>query len=267
MTELKILFAKANEQIERIKNYIIEHEDMFGSMDLKLHDASFYEYRDMEKDFPLCYANNERASEYSYFYRFCDDTYEQFIEWCSEEGIDFNKMIHHIGRTSSFYLYDREIVQRERWDVRWDWTMYNCFNELGYSSNYQLVEFKEDGMIDEEKTLLFDDYYWTEEQWIEEVKPAVQYIIDEMYDDFIKEVADIEKVYEYIKDTKDNQVEYFKEYLQFYEDDLEEEKRLADEENEKRLDIISQMPEKIHGIMNRSALNSSDLTEVLGCMI
>ena len=51
MVEIKELVAKANEQCERIKDYITENEGMFDSMDLKLHDASFYEYRDMEKDF------------------------------------------------------------------------------------------------------------------------------------------------------------------------------------------------------------------------
>ena len=92
MVEIKELVVKANEQCERIKDYITENEGMFDSMDLKLHDASFYEYRDMEKDFPLCYADNEGRYEDSYFYRFCEATYDQFTDWCAEEKIDFNKM-------------------------------------------------------------------------------------------------------------------------------------------------------------------------------
>ena len=50
MVEIKELVVKTNEQCERIKDYITENEGMFDSMDLKLHDASFYEYRDMEKE-------------------------------------------------------------------------------------------------------------------------------------------------------------------------------------------------------------------------
>ena len=50
MREIKELITKANEQLRRIREYITEHEDMFNSMDLKLHDANFYEYKDMEKD-------------------------------------------------------------------------------------------------------------------------------------------------------------------------------------------------------------------------
>ena len=266
MREIKELITKANEQLRRIREYITEHEDMFDSMDLKLHDASFYEYRDMEKDFPLCFADNEGRYEDSYFYRFCEATYDQFADWCAEEKIDFNKMCHHIGRTSSFFLYDKEIVQRENWHIRWDWTMYNCFNELGYSNYYQLIEFNKEGNVDEEETLKFDEDYWTQEEWLDEIKPALQYIIDEMYDDFIKEIEDIVKVYEYIKDTKDNQVEYFKEYLEWNEADLQYEKDKRDKEMAKRREIISKMPEKIHAIMNRSALDSDDLNIVLGYM-
>ena len=267
MTEIKELITKANEQLRRIREYITEHEDMFDSMDLKLHDASFYEYRDMEKDFPLCFADNEGRYEDSYFYRFCEVTYDQFTDWCAEEKIDFNKMCHHIGRTSSFFLYDKEIVQRENWHIRWDWTMYNCFNELGYSNYYQLIEFNKEGNVDEEETLKFDEDYWTQEEWLDEIKPALQYIIDEMYDDFMKEIEDIVKVYEYIKDTKDNQVEYFKEYLDWNEADLRYEKDKENAEMLKRTEIISKMPEKIHSIMQRSALDSDDLNVVLGCMV
>lgn len=86
MAEIKELVAKANEQCKRIKDYIAENEGMFDSMDLKLHDASFYEYRNMEKEFPLCYADNEECSENSYFYRFCNSTYDQFTDWCAGCG-------------------------------------------------------------------------------------------------------------------------------------------------------------------------------------
>lgn len=87
-----------------------------------------------------------------------------------------------------------------------------------------------------------------------------------MYNDFMKEIEDVKKVYKYIKDTKDNQVEYFKEFLEWNEDDLQYEKDKRDKEMAKRKEIISKMPEKIHTIMNRSALDSDDLNIVLGCM-
>ena len=129
-----------------------------------------------------------------------------------------------------------------------------------------MLEFDNEGNVDEEESFKCNEDYYTREEWIEELKPALLYIVDEMYDDFMKEIEDVKKVYEYIKDTKDNQVEYFKEYLEFYEADLQDEKDKRDREMAKRKEIISKMPERIHIIMNRSALNSDDLNIVLGCM-
>ena len=266
MTEIKKIISKANEQCKRIKDYIVENKDMFDSMNLKLYDANFYEYKDMKKEFPLCYADNEECSENSYFYRFCESTYDQFIDWCAEEKIDFRAMCHHIGRTSSFYLYDKKLIQRKNGKINWSWTMYNIFNELGYSNYYLLIEFDDKGNVDEEELFKYNEDYYTKEEWIEELKPALQYIIDEMYNDFLKEIKDVKRVYECIKDIKDNQVEYFKEYLENYEYNLQYEKDKKDEEMVMRKEIISKMPEKVHEIMNRSALDSNDLNIVLDCM-
>ena len=265
MTEIKKLIVKANEQCKRIKDYITENKDMFSSMDLKLHDASFYEFGKMENDFPLCFKENEnRSCGYTYFYDFCEDTYDQFKEWCEEEKINFRNMQHNIGHTSSFYLYEKKLIERERGEIDWSWTMGDIFDEFGYQSS-NMVEFDLDGNIDEEKTFNYESDYYTKEEWVEEVKPSLQYIIDEMYDDFIKEITDVKKVYEYIKDIKENQVEYFKEYLEFYESELQEEKNKCDRENAKRIEIIMKMPEAIRNIMMRSALDSDDLSEVLKC--
>lgn len=265
MTEIKELIAKANEQCKRIKDYITENKGMFSSMDLKLYDASFYEFGKMENDFPMCFKENEnRSYGYTYFYDFCEDAYDQFKEWCEEEKINFRAMCHHIGSTSLFYLYEKELVQRENGRINWSWTMGNIFDELAYPSSI-MVEFNLNGNIDEEKTFNYESDYYTKEEWTEEVKPSLQYIIDEMYDDFIKEITDVKKVYEYIKDIKENQVEYFKKYLKFYESELQEEKNKCDRENAKRIEIIMKMPETIRNIMMRSALDSDDLAVVLGC--
>ena len=50
MREIKELITKANKQLRRIREYIAEHEDMFNSMDLKLHDANFYHYQNRMRD-------------------------------------------------------------------------------------------------------------------------------------------------------------------------------------------------------------------------
>ena len=264
MVEIKELVVKANEQCKRIRKYIEENEGMFDSMNLKLHDASFYEYSDMKNDFPLCYAENERWTSDSYFCRFCDSTYSQFTEWCKEEGIDFNKMCHRIGRTSRFYLYEKDLIQWEHGRINWALTMYEIYGQLGYSN---MLEFDKEGNVDEKESLKYNEDYYTKKEWKVELKPELTYIIDEMYDDFIKEIEDVKKVYTYIRDTKDNQVAYFKEYLKWNEADLQDEKDKENVEKAKRNEIIEKMPERIHGIMKRSALDNEDLNVVLGCMV
>lgn len=266
MTEIKELITKANEQCKRIKDYITDNAAMFEPMNLKLYDASYYEFDEMSKDFPLCYnENKDRSCGYTYFYDFCEDAWDQFLEWCKEEKINFGNMRHNIGFTSSFYLYEKELVERDHGKINWSWTMWNIFNELGYTNYESMVEFDSNGNVDEEKTFSYESQYYTREEWIEEVKPALRYIINEMYDNFIKEIADVKNVYEYIKGVKDNQVEYFKEYLEFYESELQDEKDKCNRENAKRVEIIMKMPETIKNIMMRSALDSDDLSVVLEC--
>lgn len=266
MTEIKELVKKANAQCKRIKDYITENEEMFDSMDLKLHDASFYQYKDMENDFPLCYADSERNTENSYFYQFCESSYEQFIEWCEEQGIDFSKICHHINRTSQFYLYDKDLIQRDRGKIEFGWTMDTIFNEFVCTNYYQMIEFNDDGFIDEEKSFEYNKEYFTREEWIEELKPILEYIISDMYNDFMGEIEDVKNVYEYIQDTKENQVEYFKDFLEWHEENLRYEKDKADKEEEKRVEIIDKMPQKVRKIMKYSALDSEELNVVLECM-
>lgn len=192
MAEIKELVAKANEQCKRIKDYIAENEGMFDSMDLKLHDASFYEYRNMEKSSHFAMQIMKNVVK---IHTFIDFVIQHMTS--SQIGvlkkIDFRAMCHHIGRTSSFYLYDKDLVQRENGRINWSWTMYNIFNELGYSNYYQLLEFDNEGNVDEEESFKCNEDYYTREEWIEELKPALQYIVDDMYDDFIREIEDVKR--------------------------------------------------------------------------
>lgn len=49
----------ANEAIKKVVGCMKENEDMFDMMDLKLHDVQSYRWKEMEKDFPLCYKEDE----------------------------------------------------------------------------------------------------------------------------------------------------------------------------------------------------------------
>ena len=99
------LLVKANEEVKKVVEYLKENEDMFDMMDLKLHDASFYDY---EKEFPLCYESDENNTDgETNFYFFCEDNYNMFVEDLKENfNIDFEKIRKQVGRTSKFYLAD-----------------------------------------------------------------------------------------------------------------------------------------------------------------
>lgn len=203
MTKLEL----ANEQIRKVIGYLKQNEKYMDYMDLKLHDVSFY---DFETDFPLCF-KNDTNDEYSYFYLFCEDNYNMFVEDLAENfNINFEKMKVQLGRTSSFYLqnfYDKNI---------------DCLLEnLSYDDACMNFTEFENGKIKP-----YGEY--TEED--EEVQEELDYFIDDFYNSVVKRFKDIIIVYDYIEDFKKNQVEYFKEYLQSQEEELEEEQKRQQEE-------------------------------------
>lgn len=221
---LNSILDKADAKNEELVSYLKEHEGAFDMMNLKLHDASSYEYRDMKKDFPTVYEANEGGyygSDSSAFYQFCNDTYDQFTDWLAEEKINWKEMQHQVGRTSSFYLHDEgNFIALSRRDYSIDVpTTLGCITDkLGYS--YESVQYKEDGKIDREYTL---------EDYPNNINDLLMIASGEMLEDVKKELADVIKVYDYIKDTKEHQVEYFKEWLENEEEQVKEDMEVEKE--------------------------------------
>lgn len=218
----KELLAKANEELKKVTDYIKEHEDMFDMHDLKLHDVSYYCYADMEKDFPLCYAEED----YRYFETFCDCEYDNFIEWCNEHDIDLEKMIDRIGRTSKFYLH--------KWhhsDI--DVMLYTIIEDLkGWSAcQYYTIEYGQIIATD------IDEYE-------EDTMYYLSYIAEELYTDFLNSIADMIEVYEYIKGFKENQVEYFKDFLYGYEEQLSYEEDMKIKAEKERISVLNLIQRK-----------------------
>ena len=224
------LLVKANEEIKKVVEYLKENEEMFDMMDLKLHKASFYDY---EKEFPLCYkADEENISGYTNFYNFCEDNYDMFIEELKESfNIDFDKMRKQVGRTSKFYLADW--IETTHCKLNFEYTINTLLCEkYAYNLNYteinalcEVVPYGE----------------FTEED--EEVQEELESIIG-FYDWFIEEIKDIKIVYDRIKDFKDNQVKYFKEYLECEEERLQEEIDEEVKEKIEREENVNQIKEK-----------------------
>lgn len=167
-------------------------------MDLKLHYASTenvdFEHYDAKITF-----DNEVQSRW--FYTFCDDMLEQFLnDLMTVKGIDFNELKDNIGRTSSFYLGKLHNNEKDK---------YSCaLTEASYEFNITNLEFNED-----ENGIHFIDNDLSGYEDIEDTVNGMLALVETMYDDLKDKLDEIIYVYDYIKDFKDNQVEYFKDYV------------------------------------------------------
>lgn len=214
--ELAPKIEEANKVLKKLKDYIEEHNDMFGYMDLKLHDVSFYCYRDLENDFPLVV---ERGGD-NIFYDFCEESYNDFTNcWCDYEGIDFEKMRRFLGRTSKFYLTEWDNDDTIDTIVQQIIDKYaNCYASC-YSDIY--IDFNCQYFIDTDCII--------DEDAKDNIEEDLNFIIEDLWKDFYSDIEDVEKVYKYITDFKENQVEYFKEWLQnlndYFEEEVEAEKK------------------------------------------
>lgn len=262
---MKTLAKKANEQIQRIKEWYEEHESAFEYMDLKLHDVSYYCCSKMVTEFPLCYAN-DRNDEYSYFYLFCDDEYRCMNEFLADNHkIKFNDFWHQLGRTSSFYLHNQDVFKFERHQINWYWTMNGIVSEIygTYYGNY--TEFDENGDVNLAGSLAYiEANYSDKEGAMESLKNELEWLATEMFDDVQEYFADMFVVYDYIKNFKENQVEYFKEWLQFYEDEHAEEKRKEMEREIQRQSLIAKFENPaLREVLNKYVHNNKAIEELL----
>lgn len=204
------LINKANAELIRINAYFENNKEAFEPMDLKLHDASYYAWSKAKEDFPLLEAN-ENFDFDDAFYDFCEINYDQMVEDFDYQGYDWDKR-KQLGRTSSFWLHDNTIINMDRCkaDDRYIWitTFAGLIYKLGW--NDCCPDFTEEGLID------------TNDQYLPDCEANLDYIANgEFYDDIVKEFDGVIKMYDYISDFKAKQVEYFKEYLQNEQDQLE----------------------------------------------
>ena len=129
---------------------------MFDMMDLKLYDVENYRWKEMEKDFPLCYKEDEECtSGYDTFYYFCEDNYEMFVEDLKENfNIDFDKMRKQVGRTSKFYLMDWVETTHCRLNVKdtIETLLYECatLNYTNITDDFNIVPYGDCTLEDEE---------------------------------------------------------------------------------------------------------------------
>jgi len=192
----------ANAELKKIMDWFEGNKECFESLDLKLHDVSYYCYTEFETDFPFI---NKQG--WDMFDEFCNTEYDFMIETFAED--DLNYVEKHIGRTSSFYLYDDDIIEfkgKYGNEFNWEYMLYNFVNENGY--NDTIPDITAEGKIDET------------DKYLNDCEANLDYIIKDMYNEITKKYVGVVKMYEYIKEFKKNQVENFKDFCQGYEDDL-----------------------------------------------
>lgn len=186
----KILISELDDRVEYI-----------GALeDLKLHDVSYYIGEKLDKiddltieDFQYIYDN--------VFELFCEDNYNDFINHEEENNTERK----YLGHTSSFYI-----------DT-------NCYD--GIINYYYPSDFRSEYDIENKKSMLLDEFLYsvlnTDEVYIEEEfmnEQDFNYMINE-YEDFLDTIEEIYNTYEYIKDFKENQVQYFEDwYENFYKE-------------------------------------------------
>lgn len=187
-------------ELDKCFKLLKDNEEKWNDyMDLKLHYACTenvdFEHYDAKITF-----DSEVQSRW--FYTFCDDMFEQFLnDLMTVKGIDFNELKDNIGRTSSFYLGKLHNTEKDK---------YCCaLTEASYEFNITNLEFNEDEngihFIDNDLSGYGED--------IEDTVNGMLALAETMYDDLKDKLDEIIYVYDYIKDFKDNQVEYFKDYV------------------------------------------------------
>ena len=185
-------------ELDKCFNLLKDNEKKWNNfIDLKLHEASMtevdFEYYDAKISF-------DSEAQNRWFNTFCDDSYDLFLEDMRQKGIDFNELKNNIGRTSSFYLGKLYNTEKDK---------YSCaLTEASYEFNITNLEFNED-----ENGIHFIDNDLSGYEDIEDAVNGMLALVETMYDDLKDKLDEIIYVYDYIKDFKDNQVEYFKDYV------------------------------------------------------
>lgn len=186
-------------ELDKCFKLLKDNEEKWNSyMDLKLHYAST---EDISFEHNGATISFDSKAQDDWFNFFCEDSYRSFLEVLKEsKGIDFDELRDNVGRTSSFYLGELHNNEKDK---------YTCaLTEASYEFSMTNLEFNED-----ENGIHFIDNDLNGYEDIEDAVNGMLALAETMYDDLKDKLDEIIYVYDYIKDFKNNQVEYFKEYV------------------------------------------------------
>lgn len=256
-----------------LKHLIIENKAAFGPMNLKLYDAFQYEgSEDYEKNYPLLSEKNEAGDEELYtFYDFCENYYNQFLEEVNE----FKPF--YILRTSRFtlanpvhgYPYLCNIfldVLDEKFGI-WGEAQNLFYEFLNIPKKKTCAFVKEEIEQDILSEITVDKIY---EYFNERNECFPIAVLKELFlalktfeepTETEAEINHIIEVYNLIKSYKDNQVEAFKDWLNFVEEQLmekEEEEKKKQQETDNAVNKLKSVSPKF----SETALNEFQLLSI-----
>ena len=207
LKDFEKLVEDAQKKIDEVVKYVtdLSKNGYLDYTNLKLYDAFYYLWKDAETDFPVLF--NMGYNFDAAFYNMCDNMYSNFEMMLEEYDLDFESNISRIGRTSSFYThkYGTNNLNDVLNNVLNDLFFINC-DEIEYDNDYKLVLYADSAFLNE----------YTKNEVIAELK----YIINDMMSDCIDIFKDGIALKDIINNFKNNQVEYFKEYLKDEQDFL-----------------------------------------------
>jgi hypothetical protein len=190
--ELDKALDMANKEIQKTLDYLEKNSQVFDMYDLKLYDIQSYIWGKMEKDFPEI--DEDKAQHI--FDLFCQESYDMFTD-----EYDFDEYRVDVGRTSSFYLQD--IINQSNEGSYIDVVTEVLYNQISSDLNF---DFDKKGLIE-----LGEWEFEHEEDTIEDLELVTEYLFDEAKS-FIEDRLEIA---DYIISFKENQVKYFKEFIEF----------------------------------------------------
>ena len=192
----------AEEALNKCFKRLKENEKKWNeSLNLKLYDC--FGMNEFETEFGKIVLNDEFVN--NAFLDFCNSSYDMMLEDLKQEhDILFEKIRDEVGRTSSFYIGKAHNDYKDKFTV--------ALAELSDTWRETLVEHFET----ENGFTIRDDVDLNGEDDIEQYMNDMLDIAQNVEREFEEAFHEIEVVYDYITSFKENQVEYFKDYVLNY---------------------------------------------------
>lgn len=243
-------YKDVDEGLKQVIDYLESIRDVWSKpRNLKLHKVAM-DYMAIIDDFPLV---KEEYKEDDVFSLFLEDEYNNFTEWMEENNITDCR--EYRWGTSTFDLtdIDNDVIG-------------NVIDALLYKVyGYYPIDINDKGeMIPFEKT----DYY-TEKEQIEEHQEPMTYIAS---GDFLKEIKsilhDAVEIANYIDSFKEKQIDIFKNYVSFLNEQIEWQKEQDEKEEkaftDKYAGFISDLTETIEAMIRDSGCTLAEARRIIG---